>query len=103
MSNEEYAQYQSIWEMERVRREMANHWVRSRMKELGYKSMAQFRRENAGLSVTAGTISNWLRWGTIPFWAVPHLCYALKVTPTQFFTSIGLYNPSKMSGGETDV
>jgi hypothetical protein len=93
-------EYKSYWEKEQARREMASYWVKARMKELGYKSMAQFRRENAGLSVTAGTVSNWLRWGTIPLWAVPQLCYALKVTPTQFLTAIGMYDPSKMSGGE---
>lgn len=88
-------QYNAIYNQQYTQSQRNYAWFQSRLKLLGYKSLAQFRRNNPSLSVTASTISNYFRYGTMPLWIVPQLCYALKVTPNTLLSILGYYEPAK--------
>jgi len=90
-------QYRQQWELQMSLFEQGHAWSKSRIKQLGYKSMSEFCRVNK-FPVTAGTVSNYLKGhSTFPLWFVPLLCYALKVTPNILLTVYGYYDPSKQS------
>jgi hypothetical protein len=90
-----FAQYNSAYNQQYTQSQRNYAWFQSRLKLLGYKSVAQFRRDNPDLSVTASTLSNYFRYGTMPLWVVPRLCYALKVSPNTFLSILGYYEPAR--------
>jgi len=72
--------------------------MKDRIKQLGYKSMADFRRGNPNLMVTAGTITNYFRgYSTIDAGTIVRLSYALRMTPNTFLAIMGYYDPTKQT------
>jgi hypothetical protein len=75
-----------------------NHkWFRARVKQLGYKSIAEFCEKNPQ-GVVAGTVSGWFRGNSvINIGHIDKLCYALRVSPNDLLTVLGYYNPKKQT------
>lgn len=89
-------QYHSYWEQQHAQNQSNLEWFKGRIKQLGYKSLAEFRRQNPELLVTAGTITNYFRgYSTMSPYTIAKLCYALRVTPNTFMSIMGFYDPKK--------
>lgn len=87
--NNAYAIY---WQGRRDQHDNNYQWFRLRIKQLGYKSVVQFTKQNS-LPVTAGTVANYFRGNsTMPLYIIKYLCYGLKVTPNVLLTQLGYYN-----------
>jgi hypothetical protein len=86
-----YAQY---WQEQHSQAERNFTWFKSRIKQVGCKSVAEFVRVNK-IPVTAGTVSNYFRGYNMPLYMVKHLCYGLRVTPNDFLTIMGFYDPEQ--------
>jgi hypothetical protein len=94
-THEEIAQaYSDYWAEHTVKQQTIYMWFKSRVKKVGYKSVAEFVRVNQ-IPVTAGTLTNYFRGNTMPLYMVKYMCYALRVTPNDFLTIIGQYDPEK--------
>ena len=88
-----YAQY---WHEQHAQAQKNYVWFKSRIKQVGCKSVAEFVRVNQ-IPVTAGTVTNYFRGYNMPLYMVKHLCYALRVTPNDFLTIMGYYDPEKQT------
>jgi hypothetical protein len=87
-----YAEYWGNWQQQQQTR---LQWFRSRIKQVGCKSVAEFVRVNK-IPVTAGTVTNYFRGhSTMPIYMVKNICYALRVTPNDLLTIMGYYEPEK--------
>jgi len=106
MSPEEQADYKEKYEQEQkererqyvriqLGREQGYAWSKQRIKDLGYKSMADFQRRNGFIKMSASTINNYLKYASFPTWQLVLLAYALKSTPNAILTVYGLYEPDK--------
>jgi hypothetical protein len=72
--------------------------MKARIKQLGYTSMADFRRQHPELIVTAGTITNYFRgYSTMCPRTVVRLSLALRMTPNTFLSILGYYDPKKQT------
>jgi hypothetical protein len=86
--------YNGYWNSKKAQHQSNHHFFQSRIKQLGYTSMADFRRHHPELAVTAGTLSNYFRgYNTIPIYAIQPLCYALRMTPNTLLSILGYYDP----------
>jgi hypothetical protein len=99
MSPDEISQvYKEYWEV-RQNQNLSNlEFMKTRIKQLGYSSMADFRRQNPRLIVTAGTITNYFRgYSTMSPHIIVELSYALRMTPNTFLSILGYYDPKKQT------
>ena len=76
----------------------SNHrWFKARVKQLGYKSIAEFCEKNPQ-GVVAGTVSGWFRGqSVINISHIQNLCLGLRVSPNDLLTVLGYYNPKKQT------
>jgi hypothetical protein len=88
--------YTEYWNAQNEKHKTNYEWLKGRIKQLGYKSLAQFVREN-NIPVGASTVANYFRGYTIPLYMVKHFCYALKITPNTFLSIMGYYDPKKQT------
>ena len=73
-------------------------FLKDRIRQLGYTSMADFRRNHPELIVTAGTITNYFRgYSTMSPQTVVRLSLALRMTPNTFLSIMGYYDPNKQT------
>jgi hypothetical protein len=99
MSPDEIGQaYKEYYEL-RHNQNLSNlEFMKARIKQLGYSSMADFRRSNPRLIVTAGTITNYFRgYSTMSPHTIIELSYALRMTPNTFLSILGYYDPRKQT------
>ena len=90
--------YQEHWASRQTQSEMNLRFLKDRIKQLGYTSMADFRRQNPQLIVTAGTITNYFRgYSTMSPQTIVHLSYALRMTPNTFLSIMGYYDPKRQT------
>jgi hypothetical protein len=93
--NKAYADY---WEYKNNQNQINLAFLKTRIKQLGYTSMADFRRGNPELVVTAGTITNYFRgYSTMSPYTIVHLSYALRMTPNTLLSILGYYDPKKQT------
>ena len=92
---EQLVYYRDVWEQRHAQAEQTKAWVLQRINSLGYKSFTQFAKQG-NFGVTPQTVKGYISGGTMPLWAVPLFCYALKVTPNVFLTMMGIYEPDKL-------
>lgn len=92
------ALYQEYWQSRQTQNQTNLEFFKSRIKQLGYTSMADFRRCNPDLIVTAGTLTNYFRgYSTMAPQTIISLCYALRMTPNTFLSILGWYDPKKQT------
>ena len=99
MTHEEISRIYTEYWAERQNQNLSNlEFMKARIKQLGYKSMADFRRNHPELMVTAGTITNYFRgYSTIDAGTVVRLSLALRMTPNTFLSIMGYYDPKKQT------
>lgn len=99
MTHEEITQaYADYWNNRQTQNQNNLEFMKSRIKQLGYTSMADFRRKNPSLMVTAGTITNYFRgYSTMSPFTVVNLSYALCMTPNTLLSILGYYDPKKQT------
>jgi len=99
MTHEEISRIYADYWAERQNQNLSNlEFMKARIKQLGYKSMADFRRNHPELMVTAGTITNYFRgYSTIDAGTVVRLSLALRMTPNTFLSIMGYYDPKKQT------
>jgi hypothetical protein len=99
MTNEEINKaYQDYWEYKNTQHQTNLAFLKTRIKQLGYSSMADFRRQNPELVVTAGTITNYFRgYSTMSPYTIVNLSYALRMTPNTLLSILGYYDPKKQT------
>ena len=99
MSSDEIGQvYKEYWEVRQAQNLSNLDFMKTRIKQLGYSSMADFRRQNPRLIVTAGTITNYFRgYSTMSPHTIVELSYALRMTPNTFLAIMGYYDPKKQT------
>jgi hypothetical protein len=79
------------------RRTNNHRWFKNRVKQLGYKSIAEFCEKNPQ-GVVAGTVSGWFKGhSTINIGNIARLCYGLRVSPNDLLTVLGYYDPKKQT------
>lgn len=89
--------YADYWNTKQTQK-LCLEFMKGRLKQLGYKSMADFRRCNPELMVTAGTITNYFRgFSTIDAETIVRLSLALRMTPNTFLAIMGYYDPKKQT------
>jgi len=97
-SDQIHAIYQQYWHDRQLQSGNNLLFMKDRIKQLGYTSMADFRRQNPRLVVTAGTITNYFRgYSTMSPHTVVELSYALRMTPNTFLSIMGYYDPKKQT------
>jgi hypothetical protein len=90
--------YKQYWDTRQSQNLSNLEFMKARIKQLGYTSMADFRRSNPRLIVTAGTITNYFRgYSTMSPNTVVELSYALRMTPNTFLSILGYYDPKKQT------
>jgi hypothetical protein len=90
-----YAEY---WENRNSINQSNLEFMKARIKQLGYKSMADFRRGNPELIVTAGTLTNYFRgYSTLDAGTIVRLSYALRMTPNTLLSILRYYDPKKQT------
>lgn len=90
--------YKQYWETRQNQNQTNLEFMKARIKQLGYTSMADFRRNHPELMVTAGTITNYFRgYSTIDAGTVVRLSLALRMTPNTFLAIMGYYDPKKQT------
>jgi hypothetical protein len=99
MTHEQISQIYAEYWVERDKQNLSNlEFMKSRIKQLGYKSMADFRRQHPELIVTAGTLTNYFRgYSTMDPRTVVRLSYALRMTPNTFLSILGYYDARKQT------
>lgn len=99
VSHEEIARaYAEYWANRQSQNQTNLEFMKARLKQLGYKSMADFRRCHPELMVTAGTITNYFRgYSTLDAGTVVRLSLALRMTPNTFLSVMGYYDPRKQT------
>ena len=99
MSHEQIAQAYTEYWANREKQNLSNlDFMKHRIKQLGYTSMADFRRQHPELIVTAGTITNYFRgYSTMCPRTVVRLSLALRMTPNTFLSILGYYDPKKQT------
>ena len=99
MSPDEIGQvYKEYYELRHNQNQSNLEFMKARIKQLGYSSMADFRRSNPRLIVTAGTITNYFRgYSTMSPHTIVELSYALRMTPNTFLSILGYYDPKKQT------
>ena len=99
MTHEEIAKaYADYWESRHTQNQTNLEFMKARIKQLGYKSMADFRRNHPELMVTPGTITNYFRgYSTLDAGTVVRLSLALRMTPNTFLSIMGYYDPRKQT------
>ncbi len=98
----DHEERQALYARLEAGREQGYAWAKYRIKELGYKSMADFVRRNGFTKMSASTINNYLKYGTFPTWQLILLAYALKSTPNAMLSIYGMYDPTKTHKIEQD-
>lgn len=99
MTSEELSElYKNFWDTKANQHQTNHQFFQARIKQLGYTSMADFRRNHPELVVTAGTLSNYFRgYSTIPIYSIQNLCYALRMTPNTLLSVLGYYDPKQQT------
>ena len=90
--------YKQYWDTRNAQHLSNLEFMKARIKQLGYTSMADFRRNHPELIVTAGTITNYFRgYSTMCPRTVVRLSLALRMTPNTFLSILGYYDPKKQT------
>lgn len=99
MTHEEITQaYADYWNTRQTQNQTNLEFMKARIKQLGYKSVAEFRRANPSLIVTAGTLTNYFRgYSTMSPFTIVNLSYALCMTPNTLLSILGYYDPTKQT------
>lgn len=94
-----YAQrdWESYYKIYRLRWEDNHKWFKARVKQLGYKSVAEFCLKNPQ-GVVPSTVSGWFRGqSTIHIGNIQNLCLGLRVSPNDLLTVLGYYDSTKQT------
>lgn len=98
LDNGERITYEEHHKRQKAIQEGNYQFLQGRIKQLGYKSVADFRRGNPDLYVTSGTIANYFRGNsTMSPQTIVRLSYSLKMTPNNLLSILGYYDPAKQT------